>query len=189
MDNFISLSQAAKQFKISKGTISNAIKSGALPTKGKSSNGGYKIDIADFEVWRNHNYKNPRKTRFAEPNKTPSLNPDEPLKNNLLQAKLDVMTEQRDFYKNQFEKVEVEKNRFVDMLEKKDNLLTFYQKKDIEKAPEPVPEKPKTDLRLLWAFLGLLTIGLVGWYALIQQNGPTGLKMNFIDSIIGSTTQ
>jgi len=74
MENTISLSQAAKQFSISKNTISKAIKEGRLKIKGKTHNGGYKIDIADFEYWRKTVYKNPAKPLFTELDLPPKEN-------------------------------------------------------------------------------------------------------------------
>ena len=101
MSNFISLSQAAKEWEVSKGTISTAIKRRALPTKGKTPQGGYKIDKADFLVWYNNDYQNPNKTRSTELNKTVQANSNEPLQNSILEAELKAEREMKKFYKEQ----------------------------------------------------------------------------------------
>lgn len=75
------------------------------------------------------------------------------------------------------QELKTEKTRFVDMLEKKDNLLTFYQEKEVEQKPEPIPPTPKTDLRPFWALLVALIMGVATWYSLSNKNVSETLKI------------
>ncbi|MAI19228.1 MAG: hypothetical protein CMH04_11290 [Marinovum sp.] len=179
MSNFISLSQAAKEWEVSKGTISTAIKSGALPTKGKTPQGGYKIDKADFLVWYNNDYQNPNKTRSTELNKTVQANSNEPLQNSILEAELKAEREMKKFYKEQVEKLETDRDKWREQAQT--FLLTHQPKQEKEEAVTTIkaelpaePPKDKTAIKAVVAVLVLVAIVGAGLYGLGVVNVSTG---------------
>jgi len=175
MSNFISLSKAAKEWNVSKGTISTAIKNGALKTKGKTPQGGYKIDVADFTVWYNNDYQNPNKTPSTEPNKTVQLNDNNPLENSNLNALVEAEREMKNFYKEQVTKLEIERDDWKSQAQTL--LLAPPKKEEVTTIKAELPKKEQGTTAVFKTITAALIIAvLVGavLYRLDILQLPTG---------------
>ncbi len=187
----LSLKQAADATGKNKTTILKAINKGTVIAE-KNEKGEWKVNIASLsQSYKVDPDKIEKKTtvngqRTAEnatsvntevnTNSTHEiieLRAELKFKNELLKERDSTIQQLR---QNEQE-LKTEKTRFVDMLEKKDNLLTFYQEKEVEQKPEPIPPTPKTDLRPFWALLVALIMGVAIWYNLSNKNVSETLKI------------
>ena len=107
--NYLSLTQAAKETGKSKGTIFKYLKDGTLSYVDKDSR-GYKIDPAElFRVFPKN-----QKNRFKNVKNKQTRTNDETFENLLiikeLETELNAEIEKKDFYKQQYEKIEQERD-------------------------------------------------------------------------------
>lgn len=106
---YLSLTQAAEETGKSKSVLSKALKSGKLSHNGKDES-GYKIDPAElFRVFPK-NSKNAEKNTQKERSRTPESPIENALKIKELELKLESEIKEKIFYKEQFSKMETERD-------------------------------------------------------------------------------
>ncbi len=129
---YFSLSQAAEETGKSKSVISKALKSGRLSHNGKGEN-GYKIDPAElFRVFPK-NTKNDTKNRDKERSRTHENDMENAFKIRELELTLAAEVKEKNFYKEQYGKMEVEKDKWADQAQR---LLLAAPEKPVQAANE-----------------------------------------------------
>lgn len=131
---YLSLSQAAKQTRKSKGTIYNALKSGKLSYVEKTSN-GYKIDPA--ELFRVFNM-NPNKIERSEQPEPPSLNNNERIQElekevTRMSVEISGLKTERNIWKEQSDKWEKQAEQLGEQAKRL--ALTYQPSQQAEQQP------------------------------------------------------
>ena len=101
----MSLSQAAERANKSKSVLSRAIGKGKLSAVRKED-GSYEIDPAELDRWT----KNVATERRKQPMKGTEDNPEFIIENRVLQAKLEGIVEERNFWKQQVDELKNERD-------------------------------------------------------------------------------
>lgn len=127
--HFLSLSEASKQTGKSKSVISKALNNGDLSYVSKDAS-GYKIDPSElFRVFPSNN-ENTVLEQEKEQLETPIQNIENALKIKELELKLEAMEREKDLYKSQCDKIEVEKE---DWKKQAQTLLLKAPEKPVER--------------------------------------------------------
>lgn len=190
---YFSLSQAAEETGKSKSVISKALKSGRLSHNGKGEN-GYKIDPAElFRVFPK-NSKNDAKNSEKERSRTPENDLENAFKIRELELELAAEVKEKKFFKDQYEKMEVEKDDWKNQAQK---LLLTAPEKPVQAANENlgggVGETPKKAIRgqnfaVFGSFIILLLlagyVGMAFWPEIQDQINGIG-RLNTINPAAG----
>lgn len=191
---YLSLSQAAEETGKSKSVISKALKSGKLSHNGKDEN-GYKIDPAElFRVFPK-NSENGSKNIKKERSRTPENDIENAFKIKELELKLEVETKEKSFYKEQYSKMETDRDDWKNQAQK---LLLAAPEKPLEASNQNNEsrgvnnQKTSTGQRMVTygaIFFVLLTVGFMSWVLWPEiENRFNGAEVGSLEPASGDSS-